>query len=738
MSKSKVKLATEQIALDNLKDGVLEVGLNDYRLILEVSSINSELMSDSEQDYLLETYQAFLNSLDSSLQILVRARQLNLDNLLENLKATNGPTNYRLFKSYQTFLQTLVAEHKIQTKHFYIVIPYQTSVPDMTRIRDQLQLKADMISQGLANLGLQTKILSSHKALDLFYQFYCPQAARLSPLTAKLIRTYLKKRNKDLGQLIAYGSLVEKPDYLEIDGHYCRSLFISGYPYSAHSGFMRSLVNFSGDIDVSYQIDQVPAELALPKLARKITELESSRRQRLKTGQVIGPEITDPLASATDLRDQIQRGQEKLFQLGVYICIRGSSLNELEAQTKLLQTTLASELLTTKVALYRQLPALQAILPRNQDSLYQRRNLNTAPLSLTFPFVSSQLVMDGGILYGINQSSNSLVILDRFQLNNANSVCFAQSGAGKSYTTKVEILRQIMLGSQVIVIDPEGEYSQLAGLVNGQVINLSPESNQALSPLTTNPKTDKSESIQNLIEIISVMVGGLNQQAKTALDKVLLKLLDNTHQPRLDSVYFELKALAQDQLVAKLEPFVFGSLKTIFNQTSQIRLDKPLTVFDIKDMPSSLHKLMMLIVANFVWSEVKANPLRRLLIIDEAWLLLEQAGSANFLAALTRRARKYHLGVSLISQQANDFLGSTAGQVLASQSSLRILMRQDSTTIKAVADNFSLSQQETHFLLTAEPGQALLLADNQHLVVKIVASDQEHPLITTKPSEVFV
>ena len=733
MTKTKVKASTSQIELAILQDGVFEVAPNQFRLILAVSSLNLELMTDSEQDYLLDSYQSFLNSLDSSLQIVLRSRQLDLDNLLETLPAPQ--TNYRLLKAYRAFLAKLVDEHNIQTKHFYIVIPYQTEVTNRARIRDQLYLKADLISQGLANLGLQTKILSCHQALDVFYQFYCPTVARTTPLTAKMLKSYQSRRLGNSCRLISYDRLSEQPTHIDIDGLYYRNLFVASYPYSAHSGFMRSLINFSGDIDISYQIDQIPAQLALPKLARKITELESSRRQRLKTGQVIGPEITDPLSSATELRDQIQRGQQKLFQLGIYICLRAASLDQLEAQTKLLQTSLASELLTTKVAKYQQLTALQAVLPRNQDNLYQRRNLNSAPLALTFPFASCQLVMPGGILYGVNQSSNSLVVLDRFQLNNANSICFAQSGAGKSYTTKLEILRQIMLGTQVIVIDPEREYAQLAPLVNGQLIKLA-SNRQAINPLTVNPAADKTESIQNLIDIISVMVGGLNQSSKATLDKLLVRLLAPACSPSLKDVYLGLKQL-DPQLAAKLEPFVFGSLKSIFNQTQPIKLDKPLTVFDIKDMPSSLHKLIMLIVANFVWSQVKTNPIKRLLVIDEAWLLLEQPASASFLANITRRARKYHLGVSLISQQANDFLASAAGQVLASQSSLRILMRQDSTTIKAVTDNFNLSQQESHFLLTAEAGQALILADNQHLTAKIVASDQEHPLITTKPTEVL-
>jgi hypothetical protein len=274
---------------------------------------------------------------------------------------------------------------------------------------------------------------------------------------------------QDATDIISYSGLEEQQDYLVVDGVYMRTLFISGYPFVASSGWLNSLITFNHNVDISYHISQVPATSALPKLHRKITELESTKRAMVRAGKIVGPEITDPLESAMELRDKIQRGQEMLFQISIYICVSASSLDELDKTTKLLENTMGARLFFTKTARYQQLEAMQSILPRGEDTLSQKRNLDSSSASLTFPFMSSELVQESGILYGVNKSNNSLVILDRFSLHNANSIVFAQSGSGKSYATKVEILRQLMQGTSVIVIDPEREYKLLSDSVEGEL-----------------------------------------------------------------------------------------------------------------------------------------------------------------------------------------------------------------------------------------------------------------------------
>lgn len=549
---------------------------------------------------------------------------------------------------------------------------------------------------------------------------------------------------QDAVDVLSYAGLEENIDHLNIDGVYMRTLYISGYPFVANSGWMDSLINFNHDTDISYHVHEVSALSALPKLHRKITELESTKRAMMRAGKIVGSEITDPLESAMELRDKIQRGQEKLFQMSIYICIRAESLEELNKITKLLEATMSARLFYSKVARYQQLEALQSILPRAEDQLAQKRNLDSSSAALTFPFMSSELVQESGILYGVNKSNNSLVILDRFSLHNANSITFAQSGAGKSYTTKVEILRQLMQGTRVIVIDPEREYKRLTESVGGTYIKLSAKSKQKINPFdlatTFSKASDLSEHTQDLMEVIGLMAEGLTSREKAAVDKTILKIYKQakTRQPLLEDLYAELHKLGQLKLCEKLEKYISGSLADVFNSQTNIELDNRLVIFDIKDLPESLRQIMMLIISNFVKNQVMAKPEKRLLIIDEGWLLLEHEESARFVAGLVRRARKYYLGVSIISQQANDFLKSDYGRAIASQSALRILMRQDTTTIKGVVSEFNLSEYEQSFLLTCERGDALIIADQNHVAVKVVASEKEHPLITTNPAELYV
>jgi conjugal transfer ATP-binding protein TraC len=548
---------------------------------------------------------------------------------------------------------------------------------------------------------------------------------------------------QDHVDLLSYAGLEEQSDYLCVDGIFLRTLFISGYPFVASSGWLDSLVNFNHDADIAYHIHEIDPIQALPKLHRKITELESTKRAMLRSGKIVGSEITDPLESAIDLRNKIQRGQEKLFQASIYISLRAATLNELSKVTKLLETTMSARLFYTKVARYQQLEALQSILPRGEDQLNQKRNLDSSSAALSFPFMSTELVHESGVLYGVNKSNNSLVILDRFSLHNANSIVFAQSGSGKSYATKVEILRQLMQGTKVIVIDPEREYKLLTESVRGTYIKLSAKSREKINPFdlatTFHSKDDLSEHAQDLTEIISIMAEGLNSREKAAVDKSILKTYKTSknEQPLLEDFYVELRKLGQLKLCERLEKYISGSLANVFNAQTNIRLDNRLVVFDIKDLPESLRQIMKLIISNFVQNQVKAMPEKRLLIIDEGWMLLEHEESARFVSGLVRRARKYYLGVSIISQQANDFLNSDYGRAIASQSALRILMHQDSTTIKNVASEFNLSEYEANFLLTCERGDALIIADQNHVAVKIVASNKEHPLITTNPSDLY-
>jgi type IV secretory pathway VirB4 component len=542
----------------------------------------------------------------------------------------------------------------------------------------------------------------------------------------------------------SYNGLKENSDHLICDNQFLRILYISGYPFVASSGWLDHLTNFNHDSDITYHWHEVDSQMALPKLNRKITELESIKRTIIKDGKILGSEITDPLDSALNLREQILRGEQKLFQIGIYICLRAATYDLLNKHTKMLEASLASRLFYTKIAQYEQLKALNSVLPRAEDQLQKLRNLNSSSLALTFPFMSSEFVSPKGILYGINKTNSSLVIVDRFSLNNANSIIFAQSGSGKSYLTKVEILRQIANGTKVIVIDPESEYGRVTESLNGIRINLSLTSKEHINPfdLICLPLKSKDISfqVQNLTSLITILAEGLNNQEKSIVDKAILKLYKNKSkvQPLLKDLYKLILDFHLDQLAARLEKYVNGSMKNLFNHQTNIQLQNRLIVFDIKNLNDNIRPAMMMIIANFVSTHVQEIKSKKLLIIDEGWLLLEHQASARFIAGLVRRARKYYLGVSIISQQANDFLKNSYGRVIASQSNFRILMRQDSTTINGVSKEFKLSEYETNYLMTAERGDCLMLIDQNHVAVKVVSSPKEHPLITTDPNELYL
>lgn len=407
---------------------------------------------------------------------------------------------------------------------------------------------------------------------------------------------------QDALDVLSYAGLEENIDHLCIDGVYIRTLYISGYPFTAELGWMNGLINFNHDNDTSMHVHEVSALSALPKLNRKITELESTRRAMMSAGKIVGSEITDPLDSAIELRDKIRRGQAKLFQMAIYVCVRADSLEELDKLTKLLDSTLAGQLFYSKAARYQQLEALQSILPRGEDQLAQKRNHDSSSAALTFPFMSSELVQESGILYGVNKSNDSLVILDRFSLHNANSITFAQSGAGKSYTTKVEILRQLMQGTKVIVIDPEREYKNLSKSVDGTYIKLSTKSKERINPFdlasTHHTAANLAEHIQDLTAVIALMAEELDKREKAAVDKAILKVYSKAKKdepPLLEDLYAELHALGQLELCVRLEKYISGSQAGIFNAHTNIELNNRLIIFDIKEMSENLRPIMMLI-----------------------------------------------------------------------------------------------------------------------------------------------
>lgn len=563
--------------------------------------------------------------------------------------------------------------------------------------------------------------------------------------------TYRPKKEKfteglqDVVDVISYSSLQEQQEYLMLNGKYLRVMMLVGYPYLATTNWLYNLINFASDIDISYHIERLEPTAALSRLTRKITELETTRRGLENQGKMVGEEIMGPLESAMTLRDKLVRAEERMFQLSIYAVLGASTLEELDKVTKMLEAELGAAMFVSKKAILRQLDGLQSILPRAENVLGQRRNMDTSTLALTLPFVSSELVYEDGILFGINKTNNSLVILDRFALNNANSITFAQSGAGKSYTTKVEILRQLMLGCEVIVIDPEGEYKDVCKKCKGTYIELSASSAQTINPFSVPLEITLEEHLAQSSQLFELLCEAQSASERAAVERSVIAIYKDcgwtmvghrgTKTPLVKDLYQKLQQSGQGKLADRLGKYVEGALQRMFARDTNVELKNRLVVFDISNVAQQARPVMMTLIANFVNGAVRAKLKRRLLVIDEGWLVLESEQSAKYFAALTRRARKYYLGVNIITQQANDFLNNEYGQTIASQASLRVLLRQDTTSIDKVVEQFGLSETEEKYLLTAGRGEALILADGNHALVKIVASEAEHPLITTDPSE---
>lgn len=572
---------------------------------------------------------------------------------------------------------------------------------------------------------------------------YKKLVSRQKPVDKTPKQKKLGYSNTDVMDVLSYAALEEQQDHLIIDGKYRRTLYIAGYPPGAENGWLNSLLHFSTNMDLSLHIERCDDALALKKLHRQRVSFESEILQRQHQSRIITAEEFDRRDTAEQMHTDIIRGESKLFWVSIYVSFVADSLKELNDTTELLESELGKQAFVSRVARAQQIEGFQSVLPRGEDVLAQRSDHSTASAGLMMPFVSSESADPNGILFGINKLNNSLAIIDRYSLPNYNSITFAQSGSGKSYASKVEILRLLARGTSVIVIDPEREYKNLSDSVNGTYIKLSPSSNDKINPFdtasTATTRGELSDHIQSLTELITLMTGGLNDMEAAVLDKAILKVYDKftDRTPLLEDLHDELgKHKDARELCVRLDRYINGSLAGMFNKHTNINLDNRLVVFDIKDVPSNqMRQLAMMVIANFVENTVKRRPKRRLLVVDEAWLLLQYDESARFIAGLTRRARKYHLGVAMISQQANDFLKNKYGQEIASQSALRILMRQDSTSIKDVVEQFRLSEQEEMFLSSCRTGEALVIKHQQHISLSVVASPSEHPLITTDPTE---
>jgi len=545
-------------------------------------------------------------------------------------------------------------------------------------------------------------------------------------------------------------------DYIKINGVYFRTLFISGYPRFVSPGWLEQVINFDSSLDISFYIYPVEVKGVLEDLRHKIAEMEAEIATDLERGRIVNATTQAKLDDAVVLQDELVKGAEHFFEFAFYITIPARDLEDLNDVTKQVQATLGSLMVSSQTTTLDMENGFYSTLPFAMDRLSITRNMDTTSLSTTFPLTSAELSSDTGVLYGINPLNDSFIIFDRFSMENSNMAIFATSGAGKSYFVKLESLRSLMMGTEVIIIDPEAEYKNLCEAVGGEYITFSYNSPSKVNPFDLSQIYEEGENqlglkILSLHALFKVIMGQLNPMQEALLDHALIETYrgkgitqdpetQKKEPPLMEDLYKTLIGMETDaamDLAARIEKFVKGSFVGIFDQHTNIEINNPFTVFSVREIQDSLRPIAMFIILEFIWTKVKRDLKKRLLVVDEAWLMMRYPDSAQFMWSIVKRARKYFLGLTTITQDVEDFLTQDIGRAIVTNSALRLLLKQSPAAIERVGEIFFLSQGEKQLLLGANLGEGIFFAGNHHVPIYIVASPEEHKLISTRPQDVL-
>ncbi len=574
-----------------------------------------------------------------------------------------------------------------------------------------------------------------------------------------------------LRDFIAPSSIEFSGTYFQIGTRYARTYYVYGYPRQIYTGWLSGLVNLDEIIDISIYVYPVESQVVLENLRKKVTQLEAGLQIDAEKGRVRDPAKQAQILDAEEMRDKLQVGEERFFRFGLYFTVYANSHEELEFVSHKVESMLGQQLVYSKAATSQQEQGLNSVVPQMVDQLQIRRNMSTGAISTSFPFTSADLSQDTGILYGINMHNSGLVIFDRFSLENGNSVVFAKSGAGKSFAVKLEALRSLMFGTEIFIIDPENEYERMCDAVAGAYVRLSLNSSTRINPFDLPQVVDTEESDNalrsNLITLhglLRLMMGGAQAQLiggsstlmpalspaeESDLDAALIDtyakagitqdpLTHTSPPPTIADLYDTLLHMGGSgpQLAQRLRKYTSGTFAGIFSQQSNININNPLVVFNVRDLEDELRPVAMYIVLNYIWNKTKSDQRKRILIVDEAWQLMKYEDSANFLFSLAKRARKYNLGITTITQDVEDFMGSRMGRAIVANASMQLLLKQSPSAIDVLSDVFKLTEEEKKRLGQFPVGQGLFFAGQNHVHVQIVASPTETGLITTNPQQV--
>lgn len=559
--------------------------------------------------------------------------------------------------------------------------------------------------------------------------------------------------------LIAPSSMEVDYDHLRVEGMFSRTFIVYSYPRYLDTNWLSPIVNFDATMDITQFIYPIDSAKIMRILSKKVTQMQSAMHINAEKGLIRDPGLETSYEDAEQLRTEIQRGQEKFFQFAMYLTVFADDLKKIDRVSKQLESILGSKLILTKKADLRMEHGFNSTSPLCLDELEIVRNMNTGPLSTTFPFSSSDLTSNEGILYGLNRHNDSLVIFDRFSLPNANSVVFAISGAGKSYAVKLEILRYLMLGVDVIVVDPEREYEELTQTVGGSYLRVSLTSDRRINPFDL-PAPLKDEELQpgdllrsNIITLhglLKLMLGGVTPAEEGIIDKALndvyslkgitMEINDPSAMPvpTMEDLHALLLNMeGATELAQRLEKYTKGTYSGIFNKPTNIDMKNGLMVFSIRDLEDALRPIAMYIVLNFIWNRVRSQLKKRLLIVDEAWTMMQYEDSARFLFGLVKRARKYYLGITNISQNVEDFMNSPYGKPIVTNSEMQLLLKQSPASISILQKTFNLTEGEKYMLLNSGIGQGLFFAGLKHVAIQIIGSYTEDKIVTTNPEEIL-
>ncbi len=555
-----------------------------------------------------------------------------------------------------------------------------------------------------------------------------------------------------LRDLIAPSAFKVNQTSVEVSGKFARSFFILSYPRFISVDWLSPIINMDVAMDMAMYIYPMDTADIMKKLKSKVGQLQASMQMSQEKGNVRDPMMETAYRDVETLRDRLQQGTERYFRFSIYFTIYADTQKELDEISASLESILGSKLIVAKPAVMQMEQGFNSTLPLGNDEVAIATNMNTEPLSTTFPFVSSELTSNDGILYGINRHNNSLILFDRFQMENANSVVFAKSGSGKSYAVKLEILRSLMLGSEVIVIDPENEYKHLSSAVGGSFLNISLNSDTRVNPFDL-PRAIEGESnedilraaVVNLLGLMNLMLGKLDPTEESIMDRAIWETyakkditansdFNNIDPPVMqDLVEILTGMVGGESLAQRLTKYTQGTFSGIFNQPSNLNLNNQLVVFSVRDLEDSLRPIAIYVILNYIWNVVRSSLKRRILVIDEAWWMMQHDDSAKFLFGMAKRARKYYLGVTTITQDVSDFLQSPFGKPIVTNSSLQLLLKQSPAAIDVIVDTFFLTEGEKYLLLESDIGEGIFFAGIKHVAIKIIASYMEDQIITTDP-----